>query len=270
MLGVFSNMSIYKNVLTGLGAVVLTASATATAYATDLVPAGSKPEFSVTIGGTTDYVFRGFSQSAEDPAAQGSVDMTYGLFYAGVWASTIDFGQDALGREVASAEVDLYAGITPKIRQFDLDFGVIWYLYPGARDPGAELDYVELKAGASTEIFKSLTGGVTYYFSPEFTGETGTAHAVEGSLGYEFPSFMNVTPSVSGLVGHQIVDDLDFSSTADQEDSYTYWNVGMGLSWEKLSLDFRYWDTDIDDGLCNGQLFQCDERFVFSASISLP
>ncbi|MGH1418455.1 MAG: TorF family putative porin [Hyphomicrobiaceae bacterium] len=263
-------MPTYKNIFAGLGVAVLTASAAATANATDLVPAGSSPEFSVTAGGTSDYVFRGFSQSDEDPVFQGSVDMTYGLFYAGAWVSGIEFGQDALGRNVANAELDLYGGVTPKIGMFDLDFGFIWYLYPGARDPGAELDYVELKAGASTEIFKSMTAGVTYYYSPEFTGETGTAHAIEGSLGYEFPAIGSVTPSISGLIGHQIVDDLDFSASADQEDSYTYWNVGIGLGWEKLSLDFRYWDTDIDDTLCTGPLFQCDERFVFSASVSLP
>ncbi len=45
------------------------------------------------IGGTTDYIFRGFSQSARKPAFQAGADLTYGLFYAGFWGSSIDFGQ---------------------------------------------------------------------------------------------------------------------------------------------------------------------------------
>ncbi len=264
-------MTMFKNVLGGLGAIALATVGATAASATDLVPAGSKLDLSANIGGTSDYIFRGFSQTAEDPAVQGGVDATYGLFYAGVWVSNLDFGETSTaGQDVANVELDLYAGVTPKLGQFDFDLGVIWYLYPGARDPGAELDYVELKAAVSTEIFKSLTGGITYYYSPEFTGETGTAHAVEGSLSYELPAIMKVTPSVSGLVGYQQVADLTFSSTDANDDEYLYWNIGLGLAYQNLSLDFRYWDTDMDNAFCSGQLFQCDERFVFSASVSFP
>jgi hypothetical protein len=42
---------------------------------------------------------------------------------------------------------------------------------------------------------------------------------------------------------------------------------------EKLTLDFRYWDTDLDEtaaGLCGATALQCDERFVFSATVALP
>ncbi len=261
-----------NKILGGLGACAFALATAASAQAGSLVPAGSKLDLSANIGGTTDYIFRGFSQTAENPAIQGGVDATYGLFYAGVWASSLDFGDDGMGNEIASAEVDLYAGITPKIGPVDLDFGVLWYLYPGARDAGAELDYVELKAAASGELLPKLSAGVTYYFSPEFTGEVGTAHAIEGSLGYELPTILRiVTPSITGLVGYQQVEDLDFSAGADVDDDYVYWNAGVELAvGDNLTLDFRYWDTNIDDSLCNGQTFQCDERFVFSANVALP
>ncbi len=43
---------------------------------------------------------------------------------------------------------------------------------------------------------------------------------------------------------------------------------------DKITLDFRYWDTDIEKdvgGLCfSTGAFQCDERFVFSVGITLP
>ncbi len=48
--------------------------------------------YTFNIDGTSDYVFRGFSQSARDPAVQGGADFAYNIFYAGVWASSIDFG----------------------------------------------------------------------------------------------------------------------------------------------------------------------------------
>ena len=52
------------------------------------------------------------------------------------------------------------------------------------------------------------------------------------------------------------------------KDHYYYWNAGLTLAVEKLSFDFRYWDTDISG--CTGGVFSCDERFVFSATVAVP
>ena len=56
----------------------------------------SAQEVSFNIGATTDYVWRGVSQSSEDPALSGGVDFSFGQFYAGTWASTVDFGDGAV------------------------------------------------------------------------------------------------------------------------------------------------------------------------------
>ena len=52
--------------------------------------AEDKLAWSATLTGTTDYVFRGFSLSNQNPALQGSLDATYGIFYAGVWSSNVE------------------------------------------------------------------------------------------------------------------------------------------------------------------------------------
>jgi uncharacterized protein (TIGR02001 family) len=39
---------------------------------------------------TTDYVFRGLSNTDENPAAQGSLDYTFKGFYVGIWGSNSD------------------------------------------------------------------------------------------------------------------------------------------------------------------------------------
>ncbi len=50
----------------------------------------------LTLGGTaaltTDYIFRGVSNTDENPAVQASFDAGYGIFYAGIWGSNTDFG----------------------------------------------------------------------------------------------------------------------------------------------------------------------------------
>ena len=52
----------------------------------------NKLNLSATATFTTDYVFRGISQTQEIPAVQGEFDATYGIFYPGIWSSSVDFG----------------------------------------------------------------------------------------------------------------------------------------------------------------------------------
>lgn len=217
--------------------------------------------YSFTIGGTSDYVFRGLSFNNEDPAAQGAVDFTYGIFYAGAWASNLDVGT---GYE--PYELDLYTGIKPKVGNFEFDFGIIGYLYPDA-DVGGDTNYVELKAGVSTAI-QNISTGVTFFYTPD-SDNYGETFTVEGSLGYEFRQVGIFTPSVSGLIGY--TEDMDnlglFSSFTDD---YVYWNAGLSLAVENFTMDFRYWDTDLDQIAGDAYTGLSDERFVFSASVSLP
>lgn len=233
----------------------------------EMAPAGRTFEWSFNIGATSDYVFRGISQRNEDPALQGGVDFTYGLFYAGIWSSMVDFG-DSVGAE---AELDFYAGIKPEWRGVSFDLGVIYYTYPGANDGGAELDFVELKLGASTSPVENLTVGGTVYYSPEYTGETGEVWTFEASAAYQLPKLMMFTPSISALIGYEVGNASDgFVVDNLNDDEYLYWNAGLSLEVGKLTLDFRYWDTDIGDsgGLCGTGGKLCDERFVFSAKVT--
>ncbi len=236
---------------------------------------GRQFSWSFNIGGVSEYVFRGISQTREDPVIQGGVDVSYGILYAGIWASGLDFGGPPSGGVGADAqvEIDWYAGIKPTWGKATFDFGVIYYTYPGAHDPLAELDYVEFKAGVSGTFIDKLTTGVTLYVSPEYTGEVGTTYVVEGTASYELPKFWIFTPSISGTVGGVFGNDNAFKAFFG-DDNYVYWNAGVSLVVDKLTLDFRYWDTDLDTlggvSCTNTSLFGCDERFVFSAKVTLP
>jgi uncharacterized protein (TIGR02001 family) len=206
--------------------------------------------WSATAAGTSDYVFRGVSQTAEDPTIQGSIGIGYGMFYAGAWASGVDFGDDA------QIEVDYYAGFKPTWGPATFDFGFIYYDYPGY---SADAEILELKAGVSGEIYKGLSAGGALYYSPDYNDFEYLVY--EGTLAYALPTFHMFAPTVSGVVGHY---DWDTPGFAD----YTYWNAGLALTVDKLTFDFRYWDTDIDG--CTSGLFSCDESFVFTTTLALP
>lgn len=225
------------------------------------------------IGGTTDYVFRGISQNLEDPAVQGGVDATCGMFYAGVWASGVDFipGSKGTGSGDAYVEADLYAGIKPTWGPLTFDLGVIYYAYPGgesllqANGSLSKLDYVELKLGASG-TWNNLALGATAYWSPDYFGGSGSVITLEGSAAYTFAAIGPVTPTVSALVGTSMGDNVDFNNTTFGGD-YVYWNAGLSLAVDKFTFDFRYWDSNNDFVILNGLT---DERFVFTAKIALP
>lgn len=221
---------------------------------------------------TNDYVFRGFSQSAERGAVQGTVEVTYGIAYANAFLSNIDFGETLAGRNIAPNELTFAAGFKPVMGPITFDFGVIYYTYPSARDAGGELNFVELKAGASFSPWKGGTIGLTGYYSPDYTGETGRVWTVEGSIAHELSKMGIFTPTVSALVGFQKGDSLLYSVLfAGGDDSYTYWNAGVSLAFhERFSIDLRYWGTSNSDGFCNalGRVLNCDDRFSATAKVT--
>ena len=107
---------------------------------------------------TSDYRFRGISQSFRLPAIQGGIDYGHASgFYLGNWNSSVSGNQYPNG---ASLEMDFYGGykweVSPGIV---LDFGTIYYYYPGASYPGlpdSKYDHWEIYAGVGAGPFGRL------------------------------------------------------------------------------------------------------------------
>jgi uncharacterized protein (TIGR02001 family) len=221
--------------------------------------------FSGNVGVTSDYVFRGISQTLNDPALQGGVEVACGQFYAGFWGSNVDFGAVDFFQTLANVEIDLYGGFRTKTGPVAWDIGFIYYAYPGQLS-GADLDFVELKVGASGEVWKGGTLGGTVFYSPDYTGGSGPVWTLEGTFSQALPKVGFLSPTFSATLGSVNPDDFD---------DYLYWNAGLTLGFlDKWSLDLRYWDTDIDGGCrptFNGSTFGpelCDARFVAAVKYS--
>jgi uncharacterized protein (TIGR02001 family) len=129
-------------------------------------PAEASP-LSFNVGLTSDYRYRGISQSRLKPAVQGGIDYAFASgFYVGTWASSIkwikDFGGDA------SAEIDVYGGYKGEItKDLTYDVGVLTYQYPSNKlHPSAN----------TTEIYGALTyGPATLKYSHSVTNLFGFA-----------------------------------------------------------------------------------------------
>ncbi|MES2034003.1 MAG: TorF family putative porin [Pseudomonadota bacterium] len=203
--------------------------------------------FSFNIGAATDYVFRGVSQTDEGGQIFGGADYGYGPFYAGVWASNVDFGDGT------DAEVDLYAGYKPTLGDVTFDLGAIYYGYVNDSGDWAQWEF----KGAASAPAGPVTLGVAGYYSPDYTG-VGTDDSVYVEVNAA------VTPAenwaVTAALGKQSV---DFEGGGS--DDYTTWNIGVGYTFaEKFTADLRWHDTNIDGSPI------ADGRVVFSLKAVLP
>ncbi len=265
----------------GLMASTAVAMFAAPAFASDLsykdTPlAGGGIEWSAYVQGTSDYVFRGISQNRREPALQGGLDVTYGMFYVGTFLSGVNFDLPGAAANLDSrVEVDLYAGIKPKWRNVTFDFGIITYNYPNTNvDHGAGLYdpfFYEFKAGASTTVFKDVALTGTVYVSPDYAGEAGTAVTVEGGISKPVYSYANVDFTASAMIGHTFYEDSNPTGFAGTD--YTYGNVGVTAAYKAFSLDVRYWNTDLSettpDVPCGGtKVAQCGSAVAVTGKVS--
>lgn len=183
------------------------------------------PKVSFNVGANSDYVFRGFSQTDEDPQVFGGVDAAYGIAYAGAWVSNVDF------LDTTDVEFDLYAGVKPTAGPVTFDLGVIYYGYTD-QPSGADYDYWEGKVAASVPAGPATLGAAIYY-SPDFFGAADEAFYYEANASVAVPDSKF---TVSGALGRQEQDGgLD----------YTTWNVGVGFALtDHVAFDVRYFDTN--------------------------
>lgn len=93
-----------------------------------LVSLPSQADVSGNLGITSNYLWRGVSQTQDKAAVQGGLDYSHQSgFYAGSWASNVDFNDGT------SYELDLYAGFSTDLGQdISIDAGYLYYGYPDA------------------------------------------------------------------------------------------------------------------------------------------
>jgi uncharacterized protein (TIGR02001 family) len=182
-------------------------------------------------GGSTDYEFRGLTQTAHDPQVFAGADITVAkIFYAGTWVSNVDFGTNS------DIEYDLYAGVKPTLGPVAFDFGAIRYGY--THGDSNDYDYWEFKAAGSVPVGPATVGAAFYYSPNTFGAGNINSYYYELNASAAIP---DTKFSVSGAVGRQ-----EFQKPFVD---YTTWNLGVGYALnDTVGFDLRYWDTNAKKG----------------------
>lgn len=129
----------------------------ATAIAATLISGNVLAELSTNVGATTNYLWRGVTQSADTASVSGGIDWSdeSGL-YAGAWIGSLIFAFPAddtgadLGVDLATgSETDLYVGFAGEAGSVGYDVGVITYQY----SLGPEYNFTEAYVNVSVADF---------------------------------------------------------------------------------------------------------------------
>ncbi|MGD2139002.1 MAG: TorF family putative porin [Burkholderiales bacterium] len=200
---------------------------------------------------TSDYIFRGISQTSEKPAVQGGFDWESAAtgFYVGTWGSNVSW----TGESASSVEIDVYGGWKKSWGDWGVDLGLIHYDYPGAS--GANTDEVY-----ATGSWKWISASYYYTVSDDWFGVTdgkGSGY-FNVAAAYTFP--MGI--SVGGSWGTTMLDGSSGGVPNDTND-YDDYKIYAGYSYTGLDFELGWTDTDIDNPSP-----EAEDRVYFSVSKS--
>lgn len=197
---------------------------------------------------TSDYVFRGVSQSNQDPALQGGVEYSAESgAYIGAWGSSISWLSDLSSTPApisSSLELDVYGGYRGKFSDtVSYDVGALYYWYPGDFPSGFNsADTLEVYAGITVAASEKVSLGAKYSVSA--TDLFGYADS-DGSGYLDLTANFAVAEgwTINTHAGKQWIQGNDAFE-------YTDWKLGVTRAFANgFSVGLAYTGTDADDAL---------------------
>ena len=192
----------------------------------------STPVFGADISGyvvgTSDYVFRGVTQSDGHAALQAGVDVGFDNgFFLGSWASTVDIVSPN-GHE-REAELRLYLGYSHALSDnLQLTLTTVSYQYPLS---DGNVDYDNLETSVALGIADQYW--IEYAYSPDLYNMDWETHNIEVFGEWPLPNEFQL----SAGVGQYRVENI-------ARESSVYWQLGVTRPLGRLDIDLRYHDAN--------------------------
>ncbi len=229
-----------KKTMTALAAAGLLAAAAPSTVAANEIGGGLSWSGNLTL--TSDYVFRGFSESRGGPAVQGEFAIEHETgFYVGSWNSSFASGDDGNGLETS-----VYGGFeTEIVPGLSVDLGIYRYIFPRTDD---NEDFNEFYIGFGTEMM-DFEAAFYYSYANDYLKSDESAHIFELFSAYNVP---DSDVYLFGNVGYLNSDAFE----DDGDDEYWYWELGVGVELAGLDWSVMYTDQDLESR----------RRFAFTVS----
>jgi uncharacterized protein (TIGR02001 family) len=188
-------------------------------------------QFSGSLAVTSDYVYRGVSQTHGEPAIQGGIQYaTLDHWALGVWASTTQLNT----YDGTTIEVDPYVSFRWNIRdEWHGKLSALHYFHPlNSNNAYYEYDEVAASVDYNETLFFNVawSWNVSHYSTWGYVN--GNAISYEASWARPLPKSF----SLSAGIGYYDLSDL-------VNTGYWYWNAGVGKDWEMWHLALSYIGT---------------------------
>ena len=217
-------------------------------------PAQDRPEspveFSFRSGLATDYIYRGTTLSARQPAVGAAFEAVLGILYGSGTVASVKLPSQP------AAEVSMSGGVRPKLGSVQFDFGATYYFYPGETAPvgvTSGINYWEALARADTTLGELLRVAGGFAYSPNVSNTGAWSKYAAFGLGVDLPSKVlpqDVSASLSGGAGYSWFGNQSAELGGFPLPAYLNWNAGVTFTRKNLNLDLRYYDTDLSKENC--------------------
>jgi uncharacterized protein (TIGR02001 family) len=228
-------------------------------------------EFNANVSATNNYMFRGVSQTNNNPALQGGIgyEVETGLlgssFFGGLWASNVDFND---GDDGANLEMDWSFGLKGDVADTGIGWSLagVYYYYPGA-DNDLNYDYWEVIGGLSYDITDWLSISPGFAYSPDFFGSTGNAYYPSLAASVKVPLIPKKWFDLrfDFATGHQFIEDR---SKAGFGKSYQDWSMGPVVTIKGIDISAKYVDSGLSKSDCFSGTNLCGPRAVVAVGAS--
>lgn len=205
---------------------------------------------------TSEYDFRGISQTARDPALQAGADYAFGNsgLALGAWASNVDFGESVDG----DLELDVVGSYGRALGEHARWIvGFTWYTYPGSEASATKselADFLEPYAGLDIGSFS-----LRQRWTDDFAGLGQEAFYTEASYGIPLPRNF----SLSLHAGYSFGDALE---SADAE--YLDYSAALAYAAGRFNVGLKLVGTDLDNA--DADVLNGEDRVVFYVNTTLP
>jgi uncharacterized protein (TIGR02001 family) len=207
-------------------------------------------EFSFRAGLATDYIYRGTTLSAHQPAVGAAVEATLGLLYGGATIASVNLPSKP------AAEITMSGGVRPKVGEVQFDFGASYFAYPGETPPigvTAGINYWEALARADTKLGELLRVAAGFAYSPNVSNTGAWSKYAAFGLGLDLPRKVlpqDIGAAVTGGAGYSWFGNQSAALGGFPLPAYLNWNAGVTLTYKNFNLDLRYYDTNLSKENC--------------------
>ena len=204
-------------------------------------------QLSAKFGVASDYIYRGTTLSARQPAAGAGVEATYGWLYAGITAATVKLPTQP------SAEYSFSGGLRPSIGNFDFDLGVIYFSYPSETPGSPGIDYYEASFRTDVNLGEHWRAAGGFAYSPDVSNTGAWGWYAAAGIGYQVPAHripLNVDVIFSAAAGYSWFGRQSLMLGGFELPAYLNWQAGVTFTHKFLNLDLRYHDTNLSKENC--------------------